>query len=492
MATYPSSVISGGATAGDIKNLSDDVVAQLWKKTVDVFEQDDDFLQKHEGASSDSVIQSHTDLKADGGSTVHFRNRAGFYDEAHEGPELFEDGDHYEGIKMNSYPVTIDFIRHGIRHTERADQNLGIRGELTTGTARELGKWMGREKTWRAFMTWLHRGNVENTIYAGGKLSSDGLVSADTLSWDEIVQAGYVMKNRNGLPARFGTGRGGDKIFRTMVIPTTDSMYSLKNDPTYDTKVSGSATREGKNPLFSGDIVDVDGHFIKEYNPIYHDGYGPVGSPLNPQARLGVAIAAGTTAVAITGGGSAAAAAMERKKYFRFFPNYAYRLCYIDVVDISSPVTFYVAIYNPPGSSVAPGKFGFYKCTTNDGNNLTMTERLGPVATGIANTTVGGVTYDSAIHTNQHPSNAQIFLVNSKMVPITRTIFAGQRSLLRAYGMYRNQRMTDSKEGGFVKEAYIASVFNQVPRKDADLRCPGHLVLVSACSIPGVPFPNVT
>ena len=123
--------------------------------------------------------------------------------------------------------------------------------------------------------------------------------------------------------------------------------------------------------LFDGGYAAPKGHIIAEYTPIDHDGEGAIGSPLNPQARLGVAIAPGTAAIAIQGGGNATSAAKVKKKFFKYFPNYAY--LFIGNTNAAAGgstavaqdgLTHYVLIINPPNAATDPNKIGMYSYTT--------------------------------------------------------------------------------------------------------------------------------
>ncbi|MCU9611805.1 hypothetical protein OEK97_28265, partial [Escherichia coli] len=77
----------------------------------------------------------------------------------------------------------------------------------------------------------------------------------------------------------------------------------------------------------------------------------------------------------------------------------------------------YVLIVNPANAAVDPGKIGMYKYTTgNDGNKITITQRLASAISGAAHTTVGAVVWNTGVwlnkHTVEHPAGATIIPCN--------------------------------------------------------------------------------
>ena len=379
-----------------------------------------------------------------------------------------------------------------------------MRGELKNNLPAQLGEWMGRAKTERLFMMFNYKCDSNSYVFANGKSNADALVSADVLDWDEVVVMNTQMKRRGGKPAIMGKTRNGRPLFRNCVIATSDSLFSLEMDSNYKQVLREAGARgEGSNFLFDGGYTDIRGNVIKEYVPIDHDGYGPIGSPLNPKADLGVAITANTTAQDIVGGGDAVGAALTNIMYTKYFPKYAYQWLPSDVLAVDGSVTswtdpsdnFYVLIINPPGGADG-NKIGMYEVSANDGHKLTVTKRLRAAASGDAVTTLGDVTWNTGVwngvHTDSHPVGSTVVLCNSKGVPIGHSLMLGAAAALRGYGKYRNHRSEQKHEGGFVQDTFITSVFGQEPRRDRRLRTPAVMHLTHAVQYPGLPIPTVT
>ena len=71
------------------------------------------------------------------------------------------------------------------------------------------------------------------------------------------------------------------------------------------------------------------------------------------------------------------------------------------------------------------------------------------------------------------------------------SLMLGKRCAYRGHGKWRNHRAQDEKEGGFLMERYIVSVFGQSLRKDRLGRVPAAMRLRHALTYAGLPLPVV-
>lgn len=482
--------------------------AKIWSKGASVGEQTEDILTKLEGGA-DSFIQTETSTAAGRGHTVYFRTMSGFYGPGLQGEALFAgDRDLLEELNTKTHGVTVDLLRNGIENFFMTEEVLGARGEIDGKINEEFGKWMGREKTMQGLQSLIHQVDTVNHMVGNGAGAIDDLAIGDTLQMDDITEASAALEPLGGRPAYLGRDAGGNAIMGALFLGTKVACKSLKQTAEWKQAQRDAGNRGAENLIFKGGLSDVDGNKLMDWNVQDPDGFGPAGSPLNAKAYLGVKIVAGTTASmtassggrGITGGGSAAGAAKVKMPYFRFFPKFAF--AFVGGGTLSATASthfligtneFYVRITNPnnapnEGSEVIRNKWGIFKCSANGftslGNELTVSERLAAAASGIANTTVGAVTYDSNKHTETFVSGALVTLCNKNGVMVGRTLALYRRAMRRAYGMWRNKRMTDTKEG-VVKELYIASIFGQKPRQNTQDKFPGVMVINHAITYPG-------
>lgn len=493
--------ITAPNTGTSLATMAPNAVRHLWQKGIDLYEQSNDFFAEMEGGSN-ALIWEKSDLAAGDGSKITFTVGSGFYDEPHIGEATFETEDDFEKFLIDSHDLFVDFARHGTRSSKRMEEIMGMRGEIETGFNTQLGAWLGRLKSEQLFMQFREQLPAENVVYANGKTQAT-LAAADTLDWDEIIALGVQMKGKGGEPAKVGAMKNGKPVFRNTVVATTDALFSLDLDTNYKQVVRETVVQQAAELIFNGGYAAPKGHLIAEYTPIDHDGEGATGSPLNPQARLGVAITAATTAFDMRGGGNATSAVKTKKKYFKYFGNFGYR--FIGNTDAAAggvttlaqdALTHYVLVVNPPNAAVDPNKIGMYAYTTgNNGNQITVTARLGSAAAGIRALTVGDVTWNTGVwtgkHTDVHPIGALILPCNAKGQVFGDSLMLGRRCAYRGYGMWRNKRMQQDLEGGFRTETYIASVFGQALRKDRLQRVPSVMRLRHAITYAGLPLPVV-
>lgn len=490
--SYPAAPITGDRLAA----LSAASVRQLWAKGVEVWEQTSDFFAEMEGRGAMSIIQTETDLAKGAGQKITFTNRSGLYGEAHTGDDLFTDSSHYEELLLGSNELNVDWFRHSVRYTERAEEKMGMRGELMDDLPDALGQWAGRLKTENQFMLFRERAPSENKVTLTG-----------SLTWNSIVEYAQMMKRWGAPPAKVGTDAAGRAVRGYCIVACTDALTSLELDPNFLQALREAGTRGPVNSIFTGGYTNVRGHVIREFEAIEHDGYGAIGSPLNPMARLGTAMTALDVAAAnyIVGGGSDYDANNILVKPTKWFPDFAFKFLAGDALAAGTD-DFYVAIVNPPNAATDPNKYGFYKIgvgqpvalVANNGVKLAIASGLAAVATAATGatsgaakvTTLGGVTWDATKHTNNHPVDALVVLVDSNAKALFDSLVLSAACARRGYGKYRNRRTTQDHEGGFVRDVYFNTVFGNALRSNRKGRVPGVLRLRHTGKYAGLPLPS--
>lgn len=494
----PNHEITSNITGTKLATMAPDSVRKLWSQGFLQAEQSADFFANLEGTGPSAPIQVKTDTSKGKGQKITFSVLSGFYDEPHIDEELFHTPDDFEELAMSDFDLTVGWARHGVRNLELTEEVMGMRGEIASRFNVEQGKWVGRLKSEQIFQLIMLKLNSDNVFYAGGKTEAT-LTAADALAWDEITALGQVIKPLGGLPADIRGRNSKAPVWSNIVIPTEAAMNSLKLDPDYKTVNSNAGLRGDGNTLFSGTVRDIDGHVLHVYDPKDHDGIGAIGSPLNPKAQLGVAIAAavnGNETLDITGGGNATSAAILKKKFFKYFDGYAYKFLGLGAHTASTNEK-YLLVINPKNAATDPGKIGMYAYTVgNDGNRIRITKRLGAADLGTyVKQTIGSVTWNTGVwsgkHTNVHPSNATIIPCNAKGQAIGDTPMLLRSGILRGYGKYRGKRSQSDHEGEFVMDRFVTTVFGQVIREDRLGRHPGVARLRHALNYPELGLPIV-
>jgi hypothetical protein len=499
---YSSPSYTATPITGDrLKALAPAAVRTLWKKGVEVFAQTSDFCKEMCGSSPLSIIQTETDTAKGAGQKIVFTNRSGLYGEAHLGDDRFHTSAHYEELLMGTNELTVDWFRHGVTYTERSEELMGMRGEIVNGLPAALGEWGGRMMTEKMMMLWRDQVPAENVMTLN-----------DPLGWNEIVEYGQIMKRWGATAPMIGRDPAGKAVRGYAVVACTDALTSLELDDDFKAAIRATNYMPNTKYIFSGGYTPVRGHIIKEYEAFEHDGYGAIGSPMNPMGRLATAITGGINVGAanyITLGGSDYDANNILVKPAKYFPEYAYPV-QAGVTLTPANQDFYVAIINPPNATTDPNKYGLYRIgndqlvplVANDGVKLAIEAALTSTSTAATGGTSGAVkvtaadalgsgspAWDASVHTNEHPVDALVVLVWPTGVAKFCSFMLGAASSRRGWGKYRNERTTDGKEGNFVREVYFNSVFGQAIRLNRKQRAPGVLTLWHEGQYAGTPLP---
>lgn len=465
----------------------------LWGKMLESYEKNTDFYAPVEGSSANSIIMTTTALSEGSGQKLKIRVESELGDEPHYGDDVFDDVDDFETLKFGEYELQVDQIRHAVSHTKRMEEQAGLRGEIASGLPGKLGRWLGRRKTEDADMAFKFQTPDANQFYPNSKAIS-ALGAADTLDWDYIMDVATSMQNQGGAYGRLGTFNGSPAMGFALVTPS-DAAVSLRKSAKYLQVTREAGARGAGNYLFKGDYPLIDGVQIVDRRVIDMDYVGPIGSAMNPKALLGTAITAGTAVFDITGGGNATNGAITKKMYFRNFDGYAYK--FATGLSLSpASATRYLLIRNPMNAATDPGKFGMYSYTTgNNGNKITIVNRLGSAAGTARVTTLGSVTWDSGVwagkHTDVHPEGAEIYPCNAKGEPLGCSFLLGKGAMLRGYGLNKGKRIQELSDMGNTYKIGIEAWFGQKIRLDVLDRAPGVAVMHHAIHYSNIGLPTV-
>lgn len=473
-------------TGATIAAQSADNLPKMWEKGAILAEYEADWMAKFEGGTKQSLIATKT-LPATAGAKVYFRTQTGLGADGVRGDNLVSNSPGPEEARFGNFSLVVDYLRHATKTNLRAGLVTGLKDEILGGFNTGLGDWVGRKKTKDLLMMFRHKGNGENYTVVNGK-TRETLTTSDTISMANIVTAGQALRTIGAQPGVTIVDKvTGQKLAGYKFIGIGEAWTNLRNSTAYKEAAQNAQVRGDSNPIFQGGLVKIDGNVLVEVNPPDHDMEAAIGSPLAPRAFLGTAITAGTTAIDITGGGNSTSAAKTAHKYFEDFSNYQY-VWNTDDTLAADTTDRYCIIYNLTGADA--GKWGFYRFRTNNGNKLTLhsaASRLAAAASGVAHTTVGGVTWSGTVNTDAHPAGSLIIETNSKGVPFAKTLVLGAMAACRGYSSYeRMVRSEETTEGGFLKTLWIRTVFGQAPFQRLDGRKPNFMMVESAISYAGL------
>lgn len=447
---FPLPVANLAETILAANSASEEMRKKIWATIADKSRLTEDPFKAHQGGPT-SIIEVRRDLAAKGnGQKVVFPKTGGYHVIGVNGDTPLALNDYAKDV-LGSDTVSVDIKKFGHNDSDYNEQN--ILREILGNVPVLLGEQMGREFYQDAAMTHMHLAHAQSKMILG-QTSVDALTANDELDLTALQDASGMMEPRGGKPYTMRVDGNGSVTSGYLFMPTTPAWRALKADPTVREWHTYAAERGASNPLFTGELHNLDGNIIQHFCPIDHSEAGAVSSPYAPRAYLGTAIAGGTSAIDITGGRNATNGALTNVHYFRWFPrNSTYKFLSGSSLAVTSNFWgsastsyFYVRIDNPRNAVTDPGKWCIYRVTTNDGNKLTMDQRLGASASGARSDTVGSVTWDANVHTVTHASDSMIRLCNASGQPLCCTPGFAQSGLRRAFGIFNNRRGTEKAQ----------------------------------------------
>lgn len=464
-----------------------------------------------------SILEVVEDTSKGEGQEITFPIDDEYYRRGMSGAEApFSSTGQYNTDNPGYDKVRVDLKRLAASSNKYRNLKMGIVAEWIAGQPEKLGRQNGRKKTRDLMLTTINRVGAESRIFANGKTSVNSLAVGDRLEYADLLKGQGVMTTNGATPAHVTMDGNNNKVHGMHVLCTGSAYNDLKGDTFVQNLLSTAAPRErDTNPLIKGGLVNLDGHVIQWFNPVFHADAGEVASPQNPAALLGIAIGHAstpvTTAEAITGGRNTTWANDTEIEYFQDFPLFAYKFWDGTTQNVTDTVTttgpyytnndpwgyraadpsgwasapyFYVRITNPWNAAVQPGRWSIYKISANNGNRLTMAARLGPTASGIQVTTVGTVAYSAGYHATYHGPESLVSLCNAAGVNIGCSSMHGASALRRATGMWDGERNEDVVQGIY-KFCYLDTIMGHNVRRDRSFRAVGVMNIVHAIEYPG-------
>lgn len=281
------------------------------------------------------------------------------------------------------------------------------------------------------------RATARNILRPNNKTSRGALRTADVFATSTVLHGATTLTSLGAKPVKLGKSTAGAPIRQFVFLGVNHALESFRNSSTYLEAALNADVRGQLNSKFTGDILPWDGNLIYNWDVEDPEDLAPAGCPLLPRAFLGVSIASGTSAVDITGGGSAANAADTEVQFFGYFSNAAYTGCEGQKIDPDTTTDRYVGILNLSGADA--GKVMYASFRVNNGNKLTMYQRLGASASGAQVTTLGqipwgGGTYGGVALTDKAESGSLIVECNEYGVPFGHVFALGEMAGVMGHG----------------------------------------------------------
>lgn len=438
---------------------------------------------------SSSIIWKRMQGESEQGLTMHFRTVGELRSLPRTGTDKLKG---YETkMQTDGHSLTVDQIRFGTAIDTRSQAFLGILGSNLPSVSKSLlseqWNWFNMEAIMLKAITDIDSGS--NVIYPSGASSLATLRSAHTLDMDLVRNAKSRLLWQNAMPTKVTRGMGGGSVAGFHFKMPTFATFDLKADSDYQSALENAFTRGVDNPIFSGDIVPVDGCLLQDINVFEHSGVGPIGSPWQRVARLGAAIDLDSEVPTyITGGGSDnTAGGTSSGDYFAFFSNAAFKFHASDTISADTSTDRYCAIINPPDATTDPGKIMFVNYRVNSSHALTIRYVLSDQTSGTEATTVGQVKWNGGGSstnpfygktTKSVESGALIVETNEYGVPFGYVVGFGAGAIYIGHGrppLSRASLVDDyENEFGYAVQGFwgICAAQDRIGRRNGLIICP--------------------
>lgn len=458
------------------------LVGKLFSKLMLLQTSNKDILGQMEGPEgSGRPICLKTDLKKGGGDTVNFSTVSRPGGEGAIGETLLE----AETLDFGSYSVSIDIFRHGLGMTEKIKMFLAAGMSIEEAFAEQESDYFALRRQSDMFMLWRQQSTPATTIHPNDKASHDDLTTADTINTTLITDVASLLKSNGAPPAKLTKTKVAQfsaDILSYIILGSDRFLNPLKSNSTYLQALQQADERGNENMIWTGKYAEYDGQYLFHMDCVREDTRGPLGAPIEPEALLGGAgldnsAVTDATTITIQGGGRADVSAVHMP--FKWFRGYPYQQIG-QAIPATDTATYFVVIYNVSGGNA--GKFGIYQYTgsSNVGTGIVCAQFLGATASGTRVTTLAGQTWNSALHTNVHPTGSRIVQINAKCVPYCYAMGLGGMSGLRAYGSPPIKPIKENADWEFKKGLGFMATYGQGLAKDTQGNVRNHVLIIAA------------
>jgi len=479
----PSSLAGPNATT--ISDLSGNakVREELWIKRlflgVDHTYQDHPFADNMTGGpGSKKVVVTITDTEKVAGNTVNVQLAAGL-----AGPGVYganERVGNAQKLNTGNFQVQIGRLWYGggYQSVTRDETAIGSKYDqiISDGLIKLFAKKRSDDHMMRLRAATGTTKGARNLLLPDGISSLDNLKTANCMSTTLMQRAVEVLPGYGAMPINMAKDESGSPLEKFMIFSTNTALTPLFSEPAYVDAVTNGGIRGKENPNFTGEFQDWLGTIIYRWYNRDHANRGPIGSPLMPRAKLGVAITGATTSTVVNGGGYVyKSGEWPVPQYFEFFSNAPYTFWSGDTISADTDTQRYLMIINPDNS------YGVFPYKVNDGHSITLS--------GAA------ITIGVGTETTDFVQNATIVECNSAGVPIGYSLALGAEALAAGVGSINGSKSDPimGKRTLYVSphevdyEIGAEGVWGDAAVQRVDGTYPNFLVLAHALPVIGAP-----
>ena len=389
-------------------------------------------------------------------------------------------------LGFGTFDVTVDLLRQAVAFTQllalvrlKKKSPMQISSDLMT-------EWWSRKRDDDQQTVLRNRALLvsptQNLVRINGRGSRAAMLSSDTLTTTNIERSKASLISIGASAMQIEKGPGGADVPKYLFAAPDSFIRPLRSSATYLSSLQQAEKRGPENQLFSGKYAMWDGNVIMPHNIEIDAADGRQGSPLEPIAYLGTALASGV-ATTITGGGVTYAAGTS--DYFSYFPGFSWKTFDSEVVPTDS-ATHYAMIYN-----LTDGKYEVFSYVA--ANVSASGHQLTSVTRGASTGLNGNVIAQAAGRFSDiHPSGSIIVPCTINGVILGWGLHLGAEALYDATGMidakpiFHKDDFEDAEGNAHLTGIGIEGVRGFSPYVDKLGRAKNFVLVEGAMNFPGV------
>lgn len=368
------------------------------------------------------------------GNTIHIPTMAGL-----GGPVTTGEDDRIgneQKIHQGMYDIKTGIGWYGVGWTEvsRDETVLGSFYDRTVNDhlRQQIAKKKNDDHLMRLRQATATTLGARNIILPDGVTSIAGLKTANTIDTALITAMGEELPSMGAMPIDTTDDSGGSDGECFILLSPARSLAPLLNEPLYQGAQRDAGERGKNNPLFKGGYTKWNGHGIYRWITRDHANKGPIGSPLEPRARLGVALSAANTGSIIKGGGYVySSTETPLPQYFEFFGGAYYKFFNGDTIARDTGTTRYLLIINNDGTGWNCYSYTTVGTVAADASQITILARVTLGLTGETGT-------------YNHPQGSLVVECNVLGTPIGWTPMLGAQALVCGYGRIHEREVSET------------------------------------------------
>ena len=468
---------------------------ELWSEAVRIDAREKNVLKPLIGQEeSRKPFIEKRDLKAGGAQTVTFTTTAPVRMAGVMGGSELKS--HTGVLEFGDFQVTVDMRRFAISHDQLLKylrfNKTRTPEQLSTQFCKELWARMEQDDLQIVLRNaaW-YQTNKENVFYIGGGTSVADLTPGDTLDTTTIEEAANQLEGQGCQPISTSEDEAGYEVPQYILFGSKKFLYPLENESKFREALLHAGDRGNKNPHWTGRMPMWKGNSILRHAVIEDTANGRQGSPLQPLARLGVAIPSGV-ATEVTGGGAYNPAGTHTDAvmydYFSYFPGFYWKTYSAESAPTDT-ATYHAIIYNVSGADRGKYEIISYAAAGITANKLaTVTRELDEVGF-TQKTKLTSLARYSAVH----PNGSLIIPCTRWGVPLGYALDLGAEAEFMAQGAIDADPIEHgddfrSKRSGqwHVQASGIQGIRGYSPYQDTTNRYPNFLLVIGAATYPGL------